>query len=85
VSTRSSSHDPLGENWRTCHVLSGCASCDASNHSRGRPDRAVAESWSVPTTCGGFAWGDYRVIYGIDDTRRIIDIVAIRHRRDAYQ
>lgn len=29
--------------------------------------------------------GDYRVIYGIDDTRRIIDIVAIRHRRDAYQ
>ncbi len=29
--------------------------------------------------------GDYRVIYRIDDAQRIIDIVAIRHRRDAYR
>ncbi|MBW3599757.1 MAG: type II toxin-antitoxin system RelE/ParE family toxin [Planctomycetes bacterium] len=28
--------------------------------------------------------GDYRVIYGIDDAQRMVDIVAIRHRRDAY-
>jgi mRNA interferase RelE/StbE len=29
--------------------------------------------------------GDYRVIYHIDDAQRIVDIVAVRHRSDAYQ
>jgi mRNA interferase RelE/StbE len=29
--------------------------------------------------------GDYRVIYSIDDSTRIIDISAVRHRRDAYR
>ena len=29
--------------------------------------------------------GDYRVIYSIDDALRIIDIIAVRHRREAYQ
>ncbi len=29
--------------------------------------------------------GDYRVVYSIDDRRRIIDISAVRHRRDAYR
>ncbi len=28
--------------------------------------------------------GDYRVIYSIDDSSETIDIVAIRHRREAY-
>jgi mRNA interferase RelE/StbE len=29
--------------------------------------------------------GDYRVIYAIDDSARLIDINAVRHRRDAYR
>src|SRR5215470_15817537 len=29
--------------------------------------------------------GDYRVLYTIDDHARIIDILAIRHRSDAYR
>ena len=29
--------------------------------------------------------GDYRVLYTIDDRERIIDILAIRHRSDAYR
>lgn len=29
--------------------------------------------------------GDYRVIYAIDDERRLVDISAVRHRRDAYR
>ena len=29
--------------------------------------------------------GDYRVLYEIKDAARIIDIVAVRHRRDAYR
>jgi mRNA interferase RelE/StbE len=28
--------------------------------------------------------GDYRVLYAIDDHRQLVDIIAIRHRRDAY-
>jgi mRNA interferase RelE/StbE len=29
--------------------------------------------------------GDYRVIYTIDDDKRAIDIIAVRHRSKAYQ
>lgn len=29
--------------------------------------------------------GDYRVLYAIDDRQKLIDIIAIRHRRDAYR
>ena len=29
--------------------------------------------------------GDWRVIYGVDDRRRVVDISVIRHRRDAYR
>ena len=29
--------------------------------------------------------GDYRVIYAIDDQERVIDIFAVRHRREAYR
>ena len=29
--------------------------------------------------------GDYRVVYSVDDLRRIVEINAVRHRRDAYR
>ena len=29
--------------------------------------------------------GIYRVIYTIDDRSRLVDITAVRHRRDAYK
>ncbi len=29
--------------------------------------------------------GVYRVIYGIDDQQRLVDIIAIRHRKDVYR
>jgi mRNA interferase RelE/StbE len=29
--------------------------------------------------------GDYRVVYSVDDRQRIVDIVRIRHRREAYR
>jgi len=29
--------------------------------------------------------GEYRVIYSIDDSGRIVDISAVRHRSDAYR
>jgi len=29
--------------------------------------------------------GNYRVIYRIIDRSRVIDVIAIRHRRDAYR
>jgi mRNA interferase RelE/StbE len=46
-----------------------------------------------PTGClklkGTSQWririGDYRVIYGIDDSARLIDVVYIRHRKDVYR
>ena len=29
--------------------------------------------------------GEYRVIYTIDDGKRVVDVSAVRHRRDAYR
>lgn len=29
--------------------------------------------------------GDYRVIYSVDDEKRVVDVVAVRHRGDAYR
>ena len=29
--------------------------------------------------------GDYRVIYRIDDDQQLVDIVAVRHRGEAYR
>ena len=29
--------------------------------------------------------GDYRVIYTIDDTVKVVDVSAVRHRSDAYR
>ena len=29
--------------------------------------------------------GDWRVVYGIDDSRKLIDVSVIRHRREAYR
>jgi mRNA-degrading endonuclease RelE of RelBE toxin-antitoxin system len=35
-------------------------------------------------TAGGFALGNYRAIYAIDDGRKSVDITRIAHRKDAY-
>jgi mRNA interferase RelE/StbE len=29
--------------------------------------------------------GDWRVIYRISDREKLVDIIAIRHRKDAYR
>lgn len=29
--------------------------------------------------------GVYRIIYSIDDDKKLIDIIAVRHRKDAYR
>lgn len=29
--------------------------------------------------------GEYRVIYGVYDERNLVDIICIRHRKDAYR
>jgi mRNA interferase RelE/StbE len=38
---------------------------------------------------GGALWrirvSDYRVVYGIDDDEKVVDIVVIRHRSDVYR
>jgi len=29
--------------------------------------------------------GDHRIVYAVDDTEKLVDVIAIRHRRDAYR
>ncbi|MBI2526391.1 MAG: type II toxin-antitoxin system RelE/ParE family toxin [Candidatus Rokubacteria bacterium] len=29
--------------------------------------------------------GEYRVLYGVDDGAKVVDVVAVRHRQDAYR
>ncbi len=40
--------------------------------------RGSAELWRIRI-------GDYCVVYSINDARRVVDIIAVRHRRDAYR
>ncbi|HEX6710883.1 MAG TPA: type II toxin-antitoxin system RelE/ParE family toxin [Rubrobacter sp.] len=28
---------------------------------------------------------DYRIVYGIDDERRVVEILNVAHRRDVYR
>ena len=39
--------------------------------------RGANDQWRVRV-------GDYRIIYAISDRERIVDVSAIRHRREAY-
>jgi mRNA interferase RelE/StbE len=29
--------------------------------------------------------GDHRVLYAVDDAKQVVDVIAIRHRSDAYR
>ena len=29
--------------------------------------------------------GDYRVLYAVDDAQRVVDVIAVRNRSDAYR
>jgi mRNA interferase RelE/StbE len=29
--------------------------------------------------------GDYRVVYTVDDKKKLVDVIHIRHRKDAYR
>ena len=33
----------------------------------------------------GIRIGDYRVVYGIDDERRVVEILNVAHRREIYR
>ena len=45
----------------------------------GKPlDRPFDEVWTTRR-------GDYRVLYSVDDRERVITVLAVAHRRDAYR
>ena len=45
----------------------------------GKPlDPPLAPAWTARR-------GTYRIIYNLDDTARIVEVTAIRHRADAYR
>ena len=29
--------------------------------------------------------GDYRIVYSVDDTEMVVDVIAVRHRSEAYR
>ncbi len=62
---------------------------------RRRIDRKIASLGDAPirpdtarvATTGGFRArvGDYRILFDVDDTERVLTINAVRHRREAYR
>ena len=50
------------------------------NHSR--PSTLV--DYAAKRICGAYIFGDYRVNYVVRDKERIVDIVAVQHRSQAY-
>lgn len=48
-------------------------------HRVGKPlDPPLAPAWTARR-------GTYRILYAIDDERRIVEVTAVRHRADAYR
>jgi mRNA interferase RelE/StbE len=48
-------------------------------HQLGKPlDRPFDDVWTTRR-------GDYRVLYTIDDRERVVTVLAVAHRRDAYR
>ena len=62
-----------------CRVLSKIESLSSVPRPHdSRKLRAQSGLWRVRI-------GDYRVIYSINDERRVVDVAGIRHRSDAYR
>lgn len=38
----------------------------------------IQEDWRIRV-------GDYRVIYGVDDARRVVEVLKVAHRRESYR
>ena len=48
-------------------------------HRLGKPlDRPFDNVWAARR-------GDYRILYSIDDGERVVTVLAVAHRRDAYR
>lgn len=48
-------------------------------HRVGKPlEPPLAPAWSARR-------GSYRIVYLLDDNRRVVEVTAIRHRADAYR
>jgi mRNA-degrading endonuclease RelE of RelBE toxin-antitoxin system len=48
-------------------------------HRLGKPlDPPMAPAWTARR-------GTYRILYVVDDSHRIVEVTAIRHRSDAYR
>jgi mRNA-degrading endonuclease RelE of RelBE toxin-antitoxin system len=61
-------------------VLEFCSSALAVEpHRVGKPLFGPLEG------CHGARRGSYRVVYRIDDTARVVQVLDVAHRRDAYR
>lgn len=48
-------------------------------HRVGKPlDPPIAPAWTARR-------GTYRILYLLDDTHRVVEVTAVRHRSDAYR
>ena len=50
-----------------------------------KPRPAGCRKLRGPTNLWRLRVGEYRVVYDIDDENRIIDIMIVRHRSEAYR
>ncbi|MGI9122853.1 MAG: type II toxin-antitoxin system RelE family toxin [Rubrobacter sp.] len=65
------------------------------DHARGRITRAVDQLVEEPRpagcrklqNCEGWRLrvGDYRLVYEVDDDKRVVTVLLIGHRRDVYR
>jgi len=59
------------------HIIAAIRRLAVTPYPAGVKKLSGREAWRIRV-------GDYRVIYDIDDKRRIIEVVAIGHRREVY-
>ena len=49
------------------------------------PRRAGVEKLEGAADLWRIRVGEWRVVYRISDYERVVDVIAVRHRRDAYR
>ena len=69
----------LGQIWSDCAVATFLRGCLTASLPPAR-----AGDWAAGRDDYRIRIGDYRVVYAVDDTKRLVIVARIAHRREVY-
>jgi len=76
---------PHGGSWRTWATTSSSGWCRRSKAWLRIPGPPAEENCVVIKDIWRIRVGEYRIVYIIDDTQKLVGITRIAHRKDVYE